>query len=151
MNNKIEKTARRRFIREIATGVSAATAAGMLRGHEATAAVIPQGAPEEASFKVVSPLGDSTVTMITMAPRLKTLSGKTIGMMWNAGFKANITLAVIADLLKQKYPDIKIIPYTEMPESHLAEAPGTPQTESMALQALFKEKGLDAIISGNGG
>ena len=150
MNHPKRSTPRRRFIREIA-GVSAATAAGLLQTREADSNPKPLEPDQEAVYRVLSPLGDTTVKMIAMAPRLKTLAGKTVGMVWNAGFKANITLPVIADLLKQKYPDIKIIPYTEMPESHLGEAPGTPQTQSEELQAVFKEKGCDAIISGNGG
>ena len=72
-------------------------------------------------------------------------------MKWKKEFKANVTLPVIGRLLEKKYPGIKIIPYTEMPLAHLAEKPGTPQTLSMALQAEFKKKGCDAVISGNGG
>ena len=106
---------------------------------------------ESATYQVVSPIGESIVEMIAMAPRLDTLSGKTVCMTWNDGFKANVTLPIIGRLLEKKYPGIKIIPYTEMPLAHLAEKPGTPQTLSMALQAEFKKKGCDAVISGNGG
>ena len=75
------------------------------------------GAPQnlvEPVYSVVSPLGDPTVKMITMAPRLDTLAGKTVCLVWNHTFKADITLPAIGESLKKKYPDIKIIPYTEI-------------------------------------
>src|SRR5687768_14916094 len=68
----------------------------------------------EPVYSVVSPLGDPVVKMITMAPRLDTLAGKTVAMVWNHAFKADITLPAIAESLKEKYPGIKIIPYTEI-------------------------------------
>ena len=105
----------------------------------------------EATYQVVSPIGDSIVKMVPMAPRLETFIGKTICMTWNDGFKANITHSVIADLLKKKYSDIKVVPYTEMPLAHLAEKPGTPQILSMALREEFSKRRCDAVISGNGG
>ena len=37
----------------------------------------------EPVYKVVSPLGESVVKTTAMAPRLKTLAGKTVGLVWN--------------------------------------------------------------------
>jgi hypothetical protein len=106
---------------------------------------------QEPVYKVVSPLGDPTVKMITMVPRLTTLSGKTICTIWNGAFKSNITLPVIGELLKKNYPNSKIVPYSEFPKSQTPEAPGTPLIASPALQTALKEKGCDAVVSGNGG
>ncbi len=105
----------------------------------------------EPVYQVMSPLGDTTVKMITMVPRLNTLAGKTVCTIWTGAFKSDVTLPVIAELLKKNYPDIKIVPYTEFPKSQTPEAPGTPLTASLALQAALKEKGCNAVISGNGG
>lgn len=104
-----------------------------------------------ADFKVVSPLGEETVEEVTMVPRLDTLEGKTICLTWNGSFKSNVTLPIIAELLSKKYPTAKVIPYTEMPRSFRAPAPGTITSEREALAATFKEKGCNAVISGNGG
>lgn len=106
---------------------------------------------EEEKYEVVSPIGERNVGMITMAPRLDTLEGKTVCELWNESFKSNVTFTVIRELLKKKYPGIKVIPYTEMPRHHMMENPGVANAESEALIAALKEKGCDAVISGNAG
>lgn len=102
-------------------------------------------------LKVVSPQGETTVEEITMAPRLDTLDGKTICLIWNSAFKSNVTLSVIAESLKNKYPTAKVIPFTQMPPSSKAPAPGATHPEQVALVEALKQKGCDAVISGNGG
>jgi len=115
----------------------------------ATAPTAGPAAAKEATYAVVSPLGESTVKMITMAPRLDTLEGKTICMVWNGMFKGEVTLPVIAEWLKKKYPTAKVIPYTDMPrESSWLPWPAKTQED---LAAVYKEKGCQAVISGNGG
>ena len=112
------------------------------------------GAPEDPAepvYRVVSPPGDPTVKMITMAPRLDSLAGKTVCMIWNQSFKADITLPAIGESLKEKYPDIKIIPYTEIDAAIRDADRDDPSAVAAALQAVLKEKGCDAVISGNGG
>ena len=160
-------------------------------------AAVPKNSVEPV-YSVVSPLGDPTVEMITMAPRLDTLAGKTVCLVWNQAFQADITLPAIAEALKEKYPGIQIIPYTEIDAAIQAAGrtgasprpstrrsrPGTPfggrrpipgrgvpptprgpapageapeadgdtsAAEAAILQAVLKEKGCEAIISGNGG
>lgn len=108
-------------------------------------------ASAEPTYNVVSPIGERTVKMVTMAPRPNTLAGKTVCMVWNHAFKADVTLPAIAEALKKQYPGIRIVPYEEMPLAPLPETPGTPRKESEALLAAFKEKGCNAVIIGNGG
>lgn len=50
------------------------------------------------------------------ALRLDTLNGKTVCLVWNEAFKAEIILPAIGQSLKDAhpYPYIKIIPYTEI-------------------------------------
>ena len=115
----------------------------------------PAGArkePVEPVYSVVSPLGDPVVKMITMAPRLDTLAGKTVCMVWNEAFKADVTLPAIGESLKEKYADITVIPHTEIYAALQAAARENPSAEDEAiLQAVLKEKGCEALISGNGG
>ena len=108
----------------------------------------PAGEPV---YKVVSPLGESTVKPLSMAPRLETLDGKTVCLVWNHAFKADVTLPAIAAALKQRYPGIKIVPYSDLPAAELPESPGAPKTDSDAMQAALKARGADAVITGNGG
>src|SRR5688572_25238329 len=104
----------------------------------------------EPVYQVVSPLGESTVKTAAMAPRLETLAGKTVCLVWNRSFKSDVTLLAIAEALRKQYPTIKIVPYSAMPMAPLPEPPGEPRKESEALQAAFKAKGCDAVIAGNG-
>jgi hypothetical protein len=113
-------------------------------------AAVPKDSVEPL-YSVVSPLGDCTARMITMAPRLDTLDGKTVGLVWNHAFKADITLPAIGESLKHQYPRITIIPYSEIDAAIRAAARARSLTEAEVLQAVFKEKGFDAVISGNGG
>ena len=53
--------------------------------------------------------------------------------------------------MKKAYPGIKIIPYSEMPEHHLLETVETTNSESEELIAVLRDKGCDAVISGNAG
>jgi hypothetical protein len=113
--------------------------------------VSEQEFPKNAALKVVSPLGDETVEEITMAPRLDSLEGKTICLVANGSFKSNVTLSVIAKLLSKTFTTAKVIPYTDMPKSFNAPPPGTKTKERTTLESAFREKGCDAVITGNGG
>ena len=118
------------------------------------AAFSPRNAAAESGepvYKVVSPIGESTVRMTAMAPRMNTLAGKTVCMVWNHAFKSDVTLPAIGETLKKQYPGVKIVQYGDLPGASLPEPPGTLRKESAAMQAAFKEKGCDAVISGNGG
>jgi hypothetical protein len=107
--------------------------------------------PKNKNYKVLSPLGEETIEDITMAPRHNSLDGKTICLTANGSFKSNVTLKVIEKLLLERYPSVKVIPYTEMPRCFKVPAPGTMTPERSAMEEAFKEKGCDAVISGNGG
>jgi hypothetical protein len=106
---------------------------------------------EEERYAVVSPVAERQIDMTSMAPRLDTLEGKTVCELWNESFKSNITFSAIRDLLQEKYPGIKIIPYTEMPRHHSMEDQGVTNEGSEDLIAALKEKRPDAVISGNTG
>jgi hypothetical protein len=113
--------------------------------------MISSSADEHQVYEVVSPLGDPVVAMITMAPRLDTLEGKTIGELWNGGFRGDESFPIIEKLLQERYPTVKLIPYTEFSVSTIASL--HPEEKEKTLEALrteLKEKGCDAVITGNG-
>lgn len=105
----------------------------------------------EPVYRVVSPIGDRTVKVAVMAPRLDTLAGKTVCMVWNHAFKADVTLPAIGETLKKQYPSVKIVPYQDMPVAPLPEPQGAPRKEYETLQSALKARGCNAVISGNGG
>ena len=98
-------------------------------------------------YDILSPVGETTVDAGHVAARLNTLNGKTICEVWNGLFSGEKTFPKIRALLKKRYPDINIIPYTELPIVDIV------RTEK-ALESLHEallQKGCDAIIAGNGG
>jgi len=110
-----------------------------------TSVLLPQPAVSaEPTYSVISPLGEDTVKMIEMAPRLDTLSNKTVCMVSNNDFKTNITMPAIEKALKDEYPGIKVVPYTEFPTAFSG-------TRWDPVRAQYQSKGCQAVISGNGG
>ncbi|MBI2906677.1 MAG: hypothetical protein HYX92_03355 [Chloroflexi bacterium] len=101
-------------------------------------------------YKVVSPLGESTVEEVAIAPRLSDLNGKTVCEVWNGAFRGNVTFPVIRKLLEKRYPGVKVIPYTEFPLQDFHGTTGQLLERVKAMVDLAIQKGCDAVISGNG-
>ena len=102
------------------------------------------------TLHVVSPEGLEAVKQSGAAPRLTTLEGKTIGELWNGVFKGDVTFPMIRALLKEKYPGIRIVPFTEFPHAWVSDNPTRQRELAREIAALAKEKGCHAVISGNG-
>src|SRR4030095_5509562 len=94
---------------------------------------------------VLSPAGDETITRKTAAPGIDTLDGKTIAEVWNGVYKGNETFPVLRELLKQRYPGVKIIPYTEFPANYGGETRKEQSEAARKVAALAKELGCDAV------
>jgi len=113
--------------------------------------VAVQGGSAEPVYSVVSPIGESTVTMISMVPRRNTLAGQTACMVWNRAFKADVTLPAIGEQLKQLYPDMRVVSHTEMPVAPMPSTPDHPNKDAENLRAALKEQGCSVLVTGNGG
>jgi len=100
--------------------------------------------------EVVSPLGLEAVKRAGSARRLDRLEGKTIGEFWNGVFKGDLSFPVIRRLLQQRFPGLKIIPFTEFPHAAGSDHPSKQRELARRMAELAKEKGCDAVISGNG-
>lgn len=101
-------------------------------------------------LSVVSPLGLEVVQSSGSAPRLDSLAGKTIGEVWNGVFKGSFTFPVLRRLLQQKYPGIKIVPYTEFPHAPHSDNPARQKELADEVVAIAQRTGCDALIVGNG-
>jgi hypothetical protein len=101
-------------------------------------------------IEVVSPLGRDTVKRTGAAPRLETLHGKTLGEVWNGVFKGDVTFPIIRKLLQTRYPDLKVIPYTDFPHAPGSDNPARQRELAQQIATLAREKGCHAVISGNG-
>ena len=92
------------------------------------------------SLEVYDPTGMVERT-VCHAPRLADLSGKTICELSDLQWEDYRTFPQIRELLQKRFPDAKIIPYTEFP--------GAYGVDAEALAKLIKEKGCEAVIVGN--
>ncbi len=101
-------------------------------------------------FDVLSPVGEETAKRKTVAPPLDSFEGKTICEVWNGVYKGNETFPALRELLKQKYPGVKVIPYTEFPSNYGGETLTEQRASARQIAVMAKEKGCDALISGNG-
>ena len=102
------------------------------------------------TIEVVSPAGLEVVRRSGTARRLGNLDGKTIGEVWNGVFKGDFTFPIIRKLLQHQYPGLRIIPYTEFPHTPGSDNPTQQRERARRIAAMAKEKGCDAVISGNG-
>lgn len=110
-----------------------------------------RGGSAEPVYSVVSPIGESTVKMISMTPRPNTLAGTTVCMVSNRSFKADIALPAIEEQLKQMYPNIRIVSHTLMPVAPMPTTPDNPQKDAENLRLALEQKGCGVLIAGNGG
>ncbi len=92
------------------------------------------------SIEVYDPTGTIEITHL-YAPRLADLSGKTICELSNSTWEDQRTFPLIRELLKKRFPDVNIIPYTEFP--------GIYGVEADVLSKILIEKGCDGAIVGN--
>ena len=66
-------------------------------------------------YEVLSLLGEPNVEAVGAPPSLSDLNGKTIGEVWNGGFRGQVAFPIIREFLQKRYPGVKVIPYTEFP------------------------------------
>ena len=103
------------------------------------------------TFAVLSPQGLPLGTTRNIAPHLDTLDGKTIGEVYNNHFKGELMFETYRRLLRAKYKNVKIVPFDEFPIVYVGGDAESQKRIAKEIAALAKEKGVDAIITGNGG
>ena len=101
-------------------------------------------------LEVLSPIGEETIKHQAVAPPVASFEGITIGEVWNGVYKGNETFPILRESLKQRFPGITIVPYTEFPANYGGETRKEQQEAARRIAELAKEKGCDAIITGNG-
>lgn len=107
----------------------------------------------DTKLKVINPLGEKVTDKTTpLAPRLDTLNGKTVCEIWNGGFKADVMFPIIEKMLRDRYPSVNIIPYTDFPAVTIASLEASKKAATLEeVRAALLAKGCDAVITGNGG
>lgn len=104
---------------------------------------------DRVKLAVSSPISEVAINRGN-APRFDTLNGKTICEVWATGhYGADRTFPIIRTILQERFPDIKIVPYTEF-------AIGKPNISERwgpldKVAEILKAKECDAVLLGNGG
>ena len=100
---------------------------------------------------VLSPEGLPLGTTRNIAQHLDTLDGKTIGEVYNNHFKGELMFETYRRLFREKYKNVKIIPFTEFPIVYVGGDAESQKKLAKEIAALARDKGVDAVITGNGG
>ena len=93
------------------------------------------------ALEVYDPSGATEVTKLH-APRLDSLSGKTIGFISNDMWQAHRMLPMLRDWLAARYPDATLVAESEFPMGN------TLMDTEDAVDRL-QARGVDAVIVGN--
>ncbi len=102
------------------------------------------------TYDVLSPVGQSAVDMIEMAPRLESLEGKTIALV-GGSFMASVTHVELRKIILENYPTCKVYVLSEIGSAGLFPGPRVHKQQVERFQQRLLEYGVDAVISGNGG
>ena len=102
------------------------------------------------AFTVLSPVPEAAVEPIAPAPRLGTLDGKTVALV-GGSFMASVTHPELKRLLLAEFPSAKVLLLDEIGSAGPYPRPGVVRREKDAFQRRLKERGVDAVVSGNGG
>lgn len=106
--------------------------------------------PQGEIYKIVSPVGRTSVTPIEQSPRLKTLEGKTIAIV-GGSFMASVTHPELKRLILEEYPNATVYVLNEIGSTGVFPGPGVRRRSVEQFQDKLRELGVDAVISGNGG
>jgi len=110
----------------------------------------PESLKPSSGYAVVCPVGSPTVEPVVQAPRLESLNGKTIAIT-GVSFMTEVIHPEICRLIKQNYPDARVLTIDEVGIAGVYPAPGIRRKSKEEFQARLKEYGVDAVIAGNGG
>ena len=102
------------------------------------------------NYDVLSPVGQSSVEMIELAPRLETLHGKTIALV-GGSFMASVTHMELKRLILESFPTATVYVLSEIGSAGLYPGPNVRKPQVERFQQKLIEYGVDAVISGNGG
>ena len=99
-------------------------------------------------FDVFSPIGEPKAQPEPPSTRITDFKGKTIGQVWNAEFRADQVFTALTELLKQRFPDIEVVSWNELPTTQQRMDTGKNMED---LRQAYLQKGCDAVITATGG
>ena len=120
-------------------------------GNVSSAGPAVPAAAKERIYEVVTPIGEETKLARSVSSQLDTLEGKTICEISVGMYRPETSFPTIRRLLKGKFKNINIIPYTEFPVILMMTSGNEYEAYISRQIELLKQKGCDAVITGNGG
>jgi hypothetical protein len=84
------------------------------------------------TWELVNPAGVIKTTPIKIAARINSLEGKTIGLKWNMKPNGNIFLDRVAELLKEKFPSVKIVKFYEVEPTTIPQSSNMDEADQKA-------------------
>lgn len=97
-------------------------------------------------YEVYWPRSPRQVARTALAPRLRSLEGKTVAQLWDFMFRGDEVFALLEEGLKARYPDIRFVSWRDFGNTH-----GKDERAVLAsLPQRLRELGVDAAISGMG-
>ena len=100
----------------------------------------------EGKYAVYWPRGQRTLDVQPVAPRLDSLSGKTVAFLWDYLFRGDEIFAILQKELQARFPDMRFIGQDEFGSTH-----GEDERKVLAaLPEKLKSLKVDAVISGMG-
>lgn len=101
---------------------------------------------EDGYYEALWPRSPRQSKVKPLAKRLDTLNGKTIAQVWDMVFRGDEVFEFLEEGIKARYPDVKFVSWKDFGSTH-----GSDERAIVAsLPQKFKERGVDAVISGMG-
>ncbi|MCX7141946.1 MAG: hypothetical protein NT123_12865 [Proteobacteria bacterium] len=101
---------------------------------------------KEGTYSVYWPRGERTLDVQPVAPRLDSLSGKTVAFLWDYMFRGDEIFAILQTELLARFPGMRFIGPDEFGSTH-----GEDERKILAaLPEKLKSLKVDAVISGMG-
>ncbi len=102
-------------------------------------------------YAAISPAGLPLAAAVDVSRPLERLEGKTIGEVYNNHFNGELMFRTYRRLFAERYPGIRIVPFDEFPIVYVGGDAASQRRIARDIATLAKQRGCDAIITGNGG
>jgi len=94
-------------------------------------------------YEVLWPRAQRQVKQTSLAPRLRTLDGKTIAQFWDFVFRGDQVFLAIEEGVRARFPNVRFVNWREFGNMHGSDE----RARLAALPQQLKKMGIDAAIS----
>jgi len=98
---------------------------------------------DDGDFKAFWPRGMRQVAVKDLAPRLKSLRGRRVALLWDYLFRGDEIFDIVEQQLHQQFPDMSFVGWREIDNIH-----GNDERKLVAaLPGRLRAAGVDAVIT----